>query len=76
MRLFIHSEVKFIFIGKSSFLKALAGQLYVGGNKLDGTITYNGDASNCGRFKLPKVTDYIDEKDQHAPTLFVSLSGD
>jgi ABC-type multidrug transport system ATPase subunit len=55
--------------GKSSFLKALAGQLHLGSNKLDGSITYNGDTSDSGKFRLPKIADYIDEKDQHASTL-------
>jgi ABC-type multidrug transport system ATPase subunit/ABC-type multidrug transport system permease subunit len=57
--------------GKSSFLKALAGQLHLGSNKLDGSITYNGDTTSSGKFILPKVADYIDEKDQHAATLTV-----
>mmetsp|Transcript_24221 Transcript_24221/g.24835 ORF Transcript_24221/g.24835 Transcript_24221/m.24835 type:complete len:1388 (-) Transcript_24221:477-4640(-) len=57
--------------GKSSFLKALAGQLYIGNNKLDGQITYNGDETSSNKFRLPKIADYIDEKDQHAPTLTV-----
>ena len=60
-------------LGKSSFLKALAGQLYIGSNKLDGTITYNGDTSNSGKFHLAKIADYVDEKDQHAATLWVSI---
>lgn len=55
--------------GKSSFLKALSGQLHIGGSKLDGSITYNGDTASSGKFKLPKIADYIDEKDQHAATL-------
>jgi hypothetical protein len=59
-------------VGKSSFLKALAGQLYLGGNKLDGSITYNGDTADSGKFRLPKIADYIDEKDQHASTLYES----
>lgn len=57
--------------GKSSLLKALAGQLHIGCNKFEGALTYNGDSPDSGRFKLPKIVDYIDEKDQHAPTLYV-----
>jgi ABC-type multidrug transport system ATPase subunit len=57
--------------GKSSFLKALSGQLHLGNNKLEGSITYNGDTTSSGKFKLPKIADYIDEKDQHAATLLV-----
>jgi hypothetical protein len=50
-------------------LKALAGQLHIGSNKLEGVVTYNGDSPATGKFKLPKIADYIDEKDEHAPTL-------
>jgi hypothetical protein len=57
-------------LGKSSFLKALAGQLYLGRNHLDGSITYNGDSAQSEKFRLPKIADYIDEKDQHASTLY------
>ncbi|CAM9211888.1 unnamed protein product [Ectocarpus fasciculatus] len=57
--------------GKSSLLKALAGQLAVGNKTLDGDLTYNGVKSSDGKFVLPKLTDYIDEKDQHAATLTV-----
>ena len=57
--------------GKSSLLKALAGQLAVGNKRLDGDLTYNGVKCDEGKFVLPKLTDYIDEKDQHAATLTV-----
>jgi ABC-type multidrug transport system ATPase subunit len=59
-------------LGKSSLLKALAGQLHLGGKTFDGAVTFNGDTASSGRFKLPKIADYIDEKDQHAPTLSAS----
>jgi len=57
--------------GKSSFLKVLAGQLYVGRKKLEGSILYNGEPPDSGKYLLPKIADYIDEKDQHAAALTV-----
>jgi hypothetical protein len=58
-------------LGKSSLLKALSGKLNTGSTKLDGTITYNGDSVTSGKFLLPKIADYVDEKEQHAATLTV-----
>lgn len=57
--------------GKSSLLKALSGQLTRGGKTLDGDLLYNGVKASEGKFILPKITDYADERDQHAPTLTV-----
>lgn len=57
--------------GKSSLLKALAGQLNVGSKTLDGDLLYNGARPDEGKFILPKLTDYADERDQHAATLTV-----
>jgi ABC-type multidrug transport system ATPase subunit len=57
--------------GKTTFLKALAGQLTVGGAHLDGEVLYNGDAINSGKYLIGKVATYADEKEQHAPTLTV-----
>ncbi len=57
--------------GKTTFLKALAGQLVVGGAHLDGDILYNGDSTKSGKYLIGKVATYADEKEQHAPTLTV-----
>lgn len=65
------SIIDYMNIGKSSFLKALSGKLNLGSMHLDGTVTYNGDTAGSGKFLLPKIADYIDEKEQHAATLTV-----
>jgi len=59
------------YIGKTTFLKALAGQLTIGSAKLEGEILYNGDSIDCGKYLVGKVATYADEKDQHAPVLTV-----
>ncbi len=59
------------FKGKTTFLKALAGQLTVGKANLAGDILYNGDSVNSGKYLIGKVATYADEKDQHAPTFTV-----
>lgn len=59
--------------GKTSFLKALSGQLALGSSHLDGEILYNGvdlkDAA--GKFLIGKVANYVDQKDEHPATLTV-----
>jgi ABC-type glutathione transport system ATPase component len=57
--------------GKTTFLKALAGQLTVGKAHLEGDILYNGDSTTSGKYLIGKVATYADEKEQHAPTLTV-----
>lgn len=57
--------------GKTTFLKALACQLNVGKGHLEGEILYNGDPVDCGKYLVGKITSYVDERDQHAPTLTV-----
>jgi ABC-type multidrug transport system ATPase subunit len=58
--------------GKTVFLKALSGRLFPqSGAKLEGTITYNGDTADSKAFSVPKVVDYIDQRDQHAGSLSV-----
>eukprot|EP01034_Spumella_vulgaris_P003714 gene3714-4760_t len=52
--------------GKTTFLKALAGQLTVGNAHLEGDILYNGDAISSGKYLIGKVATYADEKEQHA----------
>eukprot|EP00596_Hydrurales_sp_CCMP1899_P009612 CAMPEP_0119038002 /NCGR_PEP_ID=MMETSP1177-20130426/6649_1 /TAXON_ID=2985 /ORGANISM="Ochromonas sp, Strain CCMP1899" /LENGTH=1597 /DNA_ID=CAMNT_0006999999 /DNA_START=48 /DNA_END=4838 /DNA_ORIENTATION=+ len=58
--------------GKTVFLKALSGRIFPqSGAKLEGTITYNGDTADSKAFSVPKVVDYIDQRDQHAGSLSV-----
>jgi ABC-type multidrug transport system ATPase subunit len=57
--------------GKTTFLKALAGQLTIGSAHLEGDILYNGDSIHSGEYLVGKVATYVDEKEQHAPTLTV-----
>jgi len=57
--------------GKTTFLKALAGQLTVGSAHLDGEILYNGDSIDCGKYLVGKLATYSDEKEQHFPVLTV-----
>ncbi len=57
--------------GKSTFLKALSGQLVVGSAHLEGEILYNGDSTSSGKYLVGKVASYTDEKEQHAGTLTV-----
>jgi ABC-type multidrug transport system ATPase subunit len=58
-------------LGKTTFLKALAGQLTVGSAHLEGEILYNGDPIDCGKFLVGKVATYADEREQHAGVLTV-----
>eukprot|EP01034_Spumella_vulgaris_P026304 gene26304-32868_t len=51
--------------GKTTFLKALAGQLTIGKAHLEGDILYNGDPISSGKYLIGKVAAYADEKDQH-----------
>eukprot|EP01034_Spumella_vulgaris_P038653 gene38653-47739_t len=44
--------------GKTTFLKALAGQLTVGKAHLTGDILYNGDSINSGKYLIGKVATY------------------
>lgn len=59
------------FTGKSTFLKALAGQLNTGFAHLDGEILYNGDSIDSGKYLVGKIAAYAEEKEQHAATLSV-----
>ena len=59
------------FIGKTTFLKALACQLTPSAGKIEGEILYNGDPTDCGKYLVGKIASYVDERDQHAPTLTV-----
>ena len=64
-------NTSFIFVGKTTFLKCLAGQLAVGSAHLEGEILYNGDSIDAGKYLVNKLASYSDEKDQHAGTLTV-----
>ena len=48
------------------------GRLHSSQAELVGSISYNGDTSESGNFLLPKVVDYIDQKDCHAGSLSVA----
>ena len=65
--------------GKTTFLKALAGQLIVGSAHLEGDILYNGDPISSGKYLVGKIATYADEKDHndpaYAPILAKNLSG-
>eukprot|EP01034_Spumella_vulgaris_P029906 gene29906-37037_t len=41
--------------GKTTFLKALSGQLIVGDAKLEGDVLYNGDSISSGKYLVGKV---------------------
>ncbi len=45
------------FAGKTTFLKALSGQLTIGSAHLEGDILYNGDSIKSGKFLIGKVSD-------------------
>jgi ABC-type multidrug transport system ATPase subunit len=57
--------------GKTTFLKALSCQLNKSAGHLEGQILYNGDSVDSGKYLVGKITSYVDERDQHAPTLTV-----
>ena len=59
------------YTGKTTFLKALAGQLTVGSAHLEGEVLYNGDPIDCGKYLVGKLATYSDEKEQHSPVLTV-----
>lgn len=67
----IMASISDIIIGKTTFLKALACQLTPSAGKLEGEILYNGDNTDCGKYLVGKIASYVDERDQHAPTLTV-----
>jgi len=58
-------------IGKTTLLKALAGQLPKNSAHLEGEILYNGDPVDSGKYLMGKVASYTDEKELHAGTLTV-----
>ncbi len=58
--------------GKTAFMKLLSGRLKVGGAlRQEGEVLYNGEVASEERFSVPKIIDYIDQDDVHAPTLTV-----
>ena len=73
--LFLLSHIIYLssifFLGKSTFLKALSGQLTIGSAHLDGDILYNGDSVSTGKYLVGKLATYSEEKEQHAGTLTV-----
>ena len=39
---------------------------------MEGSVTYNGESAESGRFLLPKFIDYVEQMDSHASTLTVA----
>jgi ABC-type multidrug transport system ATPase subunit len=71
---------KFIHIGKTLLLKALSGRIskdegmFSAFSKMnfDGSVTYNGESKESGKFLIPKFVDYVEQNDSHAATLTVA----
>ena len=62
----------FIFIGKSTFLKALCDRLRIGSKlKRDGWISFNEQSIDSDKFLTHKISNYIEQEETHAPTLTV-----
>lgn len=58
--------------GKSVLLQALSGRLYPAGNSsLSGDVFYGGDSIKSGKFRVSKVSDYIEQVDRHDGCLTV-----
>ena len=58
--------------GKSTFLKALAGQLVRNKSTfLDGNITYNSQQQTNDTFLVPKIVKYCNEDDVHHAVMTV-----
>lgn len=58
--------------GKSAFMRLISGRLSPSGSLVqEGEITYNGELSTSGNFLLPKLIDYVDQRDIHEPVLTV-----
>ncbi len=67
----VATDLNPLFTGKSTFLKALSGQVVVGSAHLEGDLLYNGDSTSSGKYLVGKVASYTDEQEQHAATLTV-----
>ena len=57
--------------GKSTFLKAIAGQLNTNNCTLEGSIKYNGSTADSNNFIVQKVVDFVNEADLHSALLTV-----
>jgi ABC-type multidrug transport system fused ATPase/permease subunit len=57
--------------GKSVFLKTLCGRMTSPKLHIDGEIYYNNETIKSDKFLVPKVVEYIEQNDTHAPTLTV-----
>ena len=68
----LHVSLIIIGSGKSTFLKALAGQLLVNSNTfLDGSISYNSQQQTNDKFLVPKLVKYCNEDDVHHAVMTV-----
>ena len=60
------------FISSSLFLKALSDRLRIGGKlHRDGHIYYNEEEIVSDKFLTHKITSYVEQEENHAPTLTV-----
>ncbi|KAL3663581.1 hypothetical protein V7S43_011468 [Phytophthora oleae] len=58
--------------GKSAFMKYLSGRFPMTNNiSTEGNVTYNGKDHRGLRSKLPQFVSYVDQRDNHYPTLTV-----
>mmetsp|Transcript_6808 Transcript_6808/g.11284 ORF Transcript_6808/g.11284 Transcript_6808/m.11284 type:complete len:1439 (+) Transcript_6808:110-4426(+) len=59
--------------GKTTFLRAISGQLNTTGCELEGSVTYNGDAaeSNTDKFIVQKIVNFVSEVEVHTALMTV-----
>ena len=57
--------------GKTTFLKAISGQLNTSNCTIEGTIKYNGDTARAGKFFVHKVVNFVSELEVHNALLTV-----
>ena len=57
--------------GKTTFLKAISGQLNTSNCTLEGDITYNGHKSDSDKFFAQKVVNFVSELEVHTALLTV-----
>jgi ABC-type multidrug transport system ATPase subunit len=51
--------------GKTTFLKAISGQLNTSGCEMEGSLTYNGDRTDSKKFIPQKVVNFVSELEVH-----------
>jgi ABC-type multidrug transport system ATPase subunit len=57
--------------GKSTFLKAISGQLNTSNCTLEGTIKFNGETADSNNFIVQKVVNFVNETDLHSALMTV-----